>query len=406
VDHTFTIFSEVDQKTSSADPLPALVRRVRALAGLADAWLKPGSPWMERALREIPKLVPFSPPMAEACLQTTFAGWTLASMARWVHDDLPSRLRRRAAARCARGCRAGEVLLVLPSTVFAAAWQAAAAVWLAGFAPVFRPSRREPVFVRLLAESARALGGRDLPFRLLAPGSPVKGRKEFRAVVAYGSDETVHILRHGPGRGIPVFGFDTRVSAAFVGRAALSSRQVAGAVRRAAWDATLYDTLGCRSPSIFFVVNGGETSPRAFACGLEREMARLERRLPRGRGGDGVWERESFDALWSFRASQGGAEIIGRHVVLVRQGVFEPTGLRRIVFVIPVRGPMEVPRRLGRWAARLSTLAVAERADRLAMARVFRGDSTLHFCDLGRMHEPPPSWRNGGVSLLQELAAG
>lgn len=383
------------------NPLLAPVRRVRALARLADAWLAPRSPWMRRALREIPKSSPFSPPMVEACLRATFAGWTLAALARWAHDDLPPRFRQRAVARCARGRRAGEVLLVLPSTVFAAAWQAAAAVWLAGFVPVFRPSRREPVFALLLEESARGAGGHDLPSRHLRPGSPVRGGRKPHAVVAYGSDETVRRLKRESRP--PVFGFDTRFSVAFVGRTALLRNHAAETTRHAAWDATLYDTLGCQSPSAFFVVTGGATSPRAFACRLEREMARLERRLPRGHGGDEAWERESFDALWRFRASRGDAEIIGRHVVLAHRGIFEPPGLRRIVLVIPVRGVSEVPRRLGAWASRLSSLAVAKGADSAALPRAFRGLPALRLCDLGRMHEPPPSWRNGGESLLAGL---
>ncbi len=398
------MFSEVDRKTACADPLPALVRRVRALAGLADAWRSPRSPWMRRARREIPTAFAFSSPMVEACLRTTFAGWTLASVARWVHDDLPSRLRQRAAARCARGLRAREVLLVLPSTVFAAAWQAAAAVWLAGFVPVFRPSRREPIFARLLAESARAMGGRDLPFRLLAPGTPVNGRKKFRAVVAYGSDPTVIRLRATTERGRKIFGFGTQVGAAWISRRALSHQNAANLARGLARDVVLYETQGCLSPGCIFVDRGAKVSPRAFAALVAKEIARLDRAWT-VRGEDAL-AGESFLQLWKFRAAQGRAEFFGRHVILHGEHDFAPSGLRRVVFVRPVAGPGEAARLCAHWPAKLAVLGLADASETVRVGRAFRSHPDLWMAAIGRMHEPPPSWRNGGVSLLQELAAG
>lgn len=386
---------------SKADHLPALVRRVRAIARLADAWRASRSPWMRRARREIPGAFAFSSPMVEVCLRATFAGWTLASVAHWAHDDLSPRFRRRVGARCARGRHAGEVLLVLPSTVFAAAWQAAAAVWLAGFVPVFRPSRREPSFARLLAESARALGGRDLPARCLRPGASVQGGRKFRAVVAYGSDATVESFRTRTGPGPRVFGFGAQVGAAWVSRRALSPRAAGELVRRLARDIVLHDGRGCLSPACIFVERGGRVPPEAFAERLGRELDRMDRALPSRDGG--ALEREGFLQLWRFRASQGRARFCGRHVVLHHERLFGPPVPGRMVFVRPVAGPSEAARLCGRWPVKLAALGVAGETEKGRARRVFRDHPGLWVAAIGRMHEPPPSWRNGGVSLLGEL---
>ncbi|MCC7519721.1 MAG: hypothetical protein IT578_11120 [Verrucomicrobiae bacterium] len=376
---------------------------MRALARLADAWLAPCSPWMRLARQRIPKASPFSPAMTEACLRATFVGWTLPAVARWAHDDLPPLLRRRAGGGCVRGGRAGEVLIILPSTVFAAAWQAAATVWLAGGVPAFRPSRREPIFSELLAASARAVGGRDLPARVLHPGVLVRRRKRFRAAVVYGSDDTVRRIREGWEKEFRVFGFGPQVGAAWISRRALSRPSVRETACRLAQDVVLYDTQGCLSPACVFVERGGAMSPEAFAAFLEKEVARLDRALPsRVEDADA---RESFLQLWRFRASQRRARIFGRRVILHRERDSHPSGLRRTVFVRPVAGAAEAARLCARWPVRLAALAVADATDVPRARRAFQRFRNLWVTGIGVMQSPPPSWRNGGVNLLAELAA-
>ncbi|NUN93975.1 MAG: hypothetical protein HUU04_09375, partial [Verrucomicrobiae bacterium] len=323
-------------------PPQRLDRRLQAIVRLAGAWRAPRSPWMRRARRMIPKRAPFSPVMTEACLRAAFAGWTPSAVARWVGEALSPSLRRRAEIGCAKGRRAGEVLLILPSTVFAAAWQSATAVWLAGKVPVFRPSRREPTFARLLAASAKAVGGRDLPSRVLRPGASLRQERKPDAVVAYGGDVTLQTLRRSLGHRTPLIAFGPQAGAAWVSQRILTPVRARETARRLAREIALYDTRGCLSPSCVFVDLGGAVSPSRFAARLGVELDLLDRTLPAG-AADAL-DRESFDQQWRFRASAGRARWFGRHVILHREKDCAPSGLRRTVFVRPVRDAAEAAR--------------------------------------------------------------
>ncbi len=349
----------------------------------------------------IPKHAPFSPVMTEACLRAAFAGWTPSAVARWVGEALSPSLRRRAEIGCAKGRRAGEVLLILPSTVFAAAWQSATAVWLAGKVPVFRPSRREPTFARLLASSAKAVGGRDLPSRVQRPGASLRQERKPDAVVAYGGDVTLQTLRRSLGHRTPLIAFGPQAGAAWVSRRILTPVRARETARRLAREIALYDTLGCLSPSCVFVESGGAVSPSHFAARLGAELNLLDRTLPAG-AADAL-ERESFDQQWRFRASAGRARWFGRHVILHREKDCAPSGLRRTVFVRPVVGAAEADRLLARWPVRLAALGVGDAADARRARKAFRRFRGLWITDIGGMHEPSPSWRNGGVNLLAKL---
>ncbi len=374
----------------------ALDGRIQAIAEVAAAWRKPRSPWMSRARRAVAARRVYSPSMVEACLRCVFEGYEPGALREWVCRDFP----RGAFPKIHADALGSRVLILLPSTVFAAAWQAATAVWLAGLCPVLKPSRREPVFACLLAASVRAIAGRRLPIEAVSPA--VRRPAAFRKIIAYGSDRTLAALEAGP-KNRRVIAFGSRISAAFLGARAA----IPGAARRAAWDAVLYDTQGCLSPQCFFVEDdrGGRRALR-FAAALAEEMRQMDRRLPVKPVAEEAFEQESFWQRWQFRASQQRARIFSNRVVFHDEPLFEPGGLRRVVFVTSVSRAADLPRRLGAWAARLSTVAGADAGDMATLARLFRGRPDVRLCEIGRMHQPPPSWRNGGVNLLRELGRG
>ncbi len=369
---------------------PSLEARIEAIARVAEAWRAPRSPWRRRAVREISQGGAWSAPMVEACLRSVFHGWDAAALREWVAHDL--------APDFPQARPGSKALILLPSTVFAAAWQSAAAAWLAGARPVLKPSRREPIFAKILVESVRAVAGRCLPIQILSR-RPARF-KAFAAVAAYGSDETLATL--GAGRFLTEFG--TRISLGCVARDSLTHRQARELARRAAVDAMLYDTRGCLSPQAFFVETDGAVSPETWAELLDAEMKKLERRWPRRKRTGEDLETENFWQQWRFRASQGRARIVGRHVILHREPLLEPADARRVVFVIPIRDFREIPHRCGPWFSRLSTLGVSSVEVQARLRRLLgRGDAT-RLGLLGEMHQPPPCWRNGGISLLRRFA--
>jgi hypothetical protein len=161
--------------------------------------------------------------------------------------------------------RAAHVLL--SANVFVAAHRAIALSLAASARVSVRPSRREPVFCRLLAQAAPGL------FEIVDELAPGAGD----AVWAYGSDATLAAVRasltpnvslhaHGSGIGVAV------VDAEHAHRAA---------ARDLALDIVLFDQRGCLSPrAVAFV--GSEGDARAFAGLVAAELAELAERVPLG----------------------------------------------------------------------------------------------------------------------------
>lgn len=374
--------------------------RIEAVARVAAAWLSKDSVWLRRAERAIPVRSSYSPAMVRACLLQTFSGYDVHSLRDWIRRDLPSK----PIVPLARGA----VLIVLPSTVLAPAWQAATAVWLAGGRVILAPSRREPMFARLLRESVVALAGKVLPvkpggFPRKAQGRPLADPPACCGIIAYGNDQTLEHLQAPARAKIPLIGFGTRISLAYLGRPALKVRQLRALARAAAWDVALYDTQGCLSPQCFYVEEGGEVSPPRFAEALAGALRDLERVLPRRETRDDRWAGEAFWQKWFFRQSQGRAQFFGPRdcrVILEREARLEPAGLKRVVFVRPVKGIDGMLAHVAPWLGRISTIATAQAAGAARLERALGMKSGIRFCAVGAMHRPPAGWRNGGVNLL------
>jgi hypothetical protein len=173
-----------------------------------------------------------------------------------------------------------------------------------------------------------------------------------------------------------------------------------GLYKLAAREVALYDTQGCLSPQCFFVPH---KQADAFARFLAKELAQLDSSLPM-KDGEDLFEAESFWQKWKFRESQGQCSIYAEHVILQKEGLFEPSGLRRMVFVIPFKNPKEISKRLGKWKNRTSTIARPSSC-RGTACRAPTAIKGVRCTNFGEMHEPPPSWKNGGIDLLQRLSS-
>jgi len=332
--------------------------------------------------------------MAHACLRSTFDGYSVGALREWLRRDLPRpRPQRPVKAR---------ILIIPPSTVFAALWQAATAAWLAGARVVVRPSRRETVFPRLLTESVISIAPGLLPITLDEPARELQNLDSFDAVVIYGRDATVAKLQALARK--KVIGFGTRISLGWIGRNPWRHGTLHDLAERAAWDVAIYETQGCLSPSCFFVEEDRETSALFFARELERALERLEARLPRSIAARNEFEEDSFRQKWRFRQSQGLADIPGRHVVLRHDPRLEPAGVPRLSFVAGLCSQSRLMKACGKWWGRVSTIGVSDKKTLSGLRKRFRGHRSLRLCLIGRMHQPEPWWRNGGVNLLGEIA--
>ncbi len=336
--------------------------------------------------------------MVRACLASTFAGCDEASLREWLKRDSPTRNAERGTRNVKKNA---GTLILLPSTVFAAAWQSSTAVWLAGGSVTLKPSRREPAFAKLLAQSVKKIAGPTLPIKIEVGRARRARRDNTQTIIAYGKDETIEKLRSTAAK--KIIGFGSMISLACVGKNALVKTNLPNLTRRMAWDTTLYDTQGCLSPQCVYVEKGGKVSPEQFAKALARAMRHLDVRLPRKKIQNEAMMEESFWQRWRFLESQGRAQIHDRRVIFHQEPSFEPCGLRRVIFIVPWRRISDVNRHVGAWRNKISTIATSDAITQKKMKRIFQ-QLFIRWCEVGAMHKLEPWWRNGGVSLLRRLS--
>lgn len=180
-------------------------------------------------------------------------------------ETSPSDAEVRALVGSVTPARAAHV--VLSSAVFVAAHRAIA-LGLAASPRVFvKPSRREPLMARSLADAAPEL------FTLVEEIRP----EASDVVFAYGSDETLTSIAAGLPHDVRFEGHGTGFGVAAV-EGAMAPSSVAAAL---AHDAVLFDQRGCLSPRVV-LVEGTLEEARAFAAALAGALEEEERRIPRG----------------------------------------------------------------------------------------------------------------------------
>ncbi len=207
---------------------------------------------------------------------------------------------------------------------------------LAGARNIVKPAAYDPMprlFVESLVETMNGRGSVRI----------TNNREAYRTadiVVAYGTNETLSVIRKTLRPGQKLLGFGHRVSIGIIA----ASRNPRIASRDAAVSASMWDQQGCMSPQAFYVAGYAER----FATALAEEMEKFDRRWPRA-----PVSFEDAAAIararseWSFRgtvwASKGSTRWT---VVLDTRGEWSATPLNRFVFVRPLSALRKIPREL------------------------------------------------------------
>jgi len=253
-------------------------------------------------------------------------------------------------------------------------------------------------------ETKVALGGADL-------------------VVVYGGNETVEWVRQRAPATARLVAYRHRMGVGLVGRRALEkggggafggtglSVRARESALEGARAVAFFDQRGCVSPHAFFVEEGGEVEPRAWAELLAGALEGLEGELPsgpvspeagavlqqvRGRG-------EVEESLGRGAVFHGGPE--GPWTVLFQpEGKLEPSCLNRTVRVIPIPTLMHALDLLKPWAHHLQTVGAAglgkERKELLdGLARL----GVTRVTGLRDVPWPPPWWHHDGSGPLRAL---
>jgi len=400
---------------------------IRLLSDTAENWLAADFPFRKLALEHGPKATGFSAATLANGLDAFFRQVTAESMRALLVQDLGHA--RRLDELCSVNA---DLALRRSATAFGPGFIA----HIAGGAlpvPVFHS-----IILGLLVRSAQFVKcshGRALLPRLFAhslyeadpklascleiadwPGGDRALEAElFNAadcVTAAGSDETLAKIReHIPAR-TRFLGHGHRVSFGYVACESLAGFNSKKVVARAAADVVAWDQLGCLSPHVIYVENGGGVSVEQFAEMLAQEMARIEGVAPRGElPPETAAVIASRRAFYEVRAAHSPDT---RHwcsenstawtVVYEADPQFQLSCLNRFVYVKAVTSLSEALQGADALRAHISTVGLAsdeERAPVLA-AQLARWGVT-RICPLGRMQEPPLLWRHDGRPALDSL---
>jgi hypothetical protein len=236
--------------------------------------------------------------------------------------------------------------------------------------------------------------------------------EEADCVTATGTDETLASIRQRLPPGKRFLAYGHRVSFGFIASDALGGGGARRLARQAAADVAAWDQLGCLSPHVIYVQNGGLVSPEKFAELLAESLAEIELTHPRGElPTDAAAAIASRRALYEVRAahspetrhwcSQGSTAWT---VVYEASPQFQLSCLSRFVYVKSVKDLTEALQSADTVRGKVSTvgLAAPEPLARNLAIELARWGVT-RVCPLGQMQNPRLTWRHDGRPALCDL---
>jgi hypothetical protein len=236
---------------------------------------------------------------------------------------------------------------------------------------------------------------------------------EADCVTATGSDETLAAIRTRLPVKTRFLGYGHRVSFGYVAHEVLSGTYAGKIISRAADDVVAWNQLGCLSPHVIYVQTGGEASPEKFAERLAAELERREQTEPRGElPAEHAAAIASRRGIYEVRAAHSpettqhwcSRDSTAWTVVYEADARFQLSCLHRFIYVKPVRDLAEALQNTGAVHGRVSTVGLGvpeHRMEELAMELARWG--VTRACPLGRMQNPPLTWRHDGRPALGDL---
>lgn len=255
---------------------------------------------------------------------------------------------------------------------------------------------------------------------------------ETTCVTVQGSDETVANMRGRLPASVRLVAHGHRLSFGFISGDLMSSYSAHKVAEKAAADVSAWNQLGCLSPHVFYVEDRGAVSAEAFAELLAAALAERETAEPRGeppvaeaaqinnrrylhelraarhlmqRGEAVTVPRGAFFELASagtrLWASEGSTAWT---VVYEEDARFHASCLNRFAYVKPVRDLAEALRLADPVRGQVSTVGLAALESKMPeLALELSAWGVTRVCPLGRMQEPPVTWRHDGRPALGEL---
>ena len=236
---------------------------------------------------------------------------------------------------------------------------------------------------------------------------------EADCVTATGNDETLAAIRSRLRVKTRFLGYGHRVSFGFVAREILSDPGARRVATNAAEDVVAWNQLGCLSPHVIYVQIGGEVSPEKFAELLAEELEQREQTEPRGElAAEHAATIASRRSIYEIRAAHSpdatrhwcSRDSTAWTVIFEADARFQMSCLNRFVYVKGVKDLKEMLQNAEVVHGHVSTIGIAapeDKAKELAMQLARWGATRV--CPLGRMQNPPLTWRHDGRPALSDL---
>jgi hypothetical protein len=397
------------------------------LSSLSREWQQPDNPFRGLALELGPVATGFSRETISAGLDTFFGEITTRNLEALIDQDLGHLQRldqftgsqaNELGRRIARANGPQLLAHVMPGNIPSSSLMGMVLGLLVRSAQFVKCATGAALLPRLFAHSiyeadsrigacleiAEWMGGRaDLEKALFGHAN---------CVSASGNDETLAQIRLLVPASVRFIGHGHRVSFGYVDREALSRGGAKRVANRAAVDVSAWDQLGCLSPHLFYVENGGAVPPDVFAETLAVELDACTSREPRG---DIPTEMAAAiagrRAMYEIRAAASeetrlwkSADSTAWTVVYEADPLFQTSCLNRFVYVKPVANLSEALRAAEPVRSKVSAVgmeASGERAQQLAAELAEWGVTRI--CPIGRMQRPPLTWRHDGHPTLGRL---
>ncbi len=264
---------------------------VRVVDRVAERFLDPADPLRGAAEAALPEATGFSPPMVRHVLDRMAASWRAErawTLLRAEFGDpgvLDGFRPRPGSPGLTRAWGPRLTFQLWSGNVPGVAVTALVRTLLVKSASFGKPAAGEPLLAALfaqgIAETDPELGACIAVAHWPGADDALTGAAlaHADAVVVYGGAEAVEAVRIRTPPHARFLGYGHRLSFGVVGREAAN----ADTARRAAGDVALFDQQGCVSPHLFYVEEGGEVAPPAWARLLADAIGEQEAELPRVR---------------------------------------------------------------------------------------------------------------------------
>jgi acyl-CoA reductase LuxC len=394
---------------------------IHLLSGLAEDWLVPDFPFRQKALELAPAVTGFSSATLARGLDAFFSQLNRENFEALREQELghPLRLDQMIGTQARAIARGPELLVhITAGNVPAPAFMSVVLGILVRSAQFIKCASGASHLVRLFAHS---IYGRDPKLGACIEIAEWPGGRNdleqplFEAaecVTATGSDETLAAIRKRLPAHVRFVGYGHRVSFAYIAREMLTRQGARDLVAKAALDVIAWNQLGCLSPHVIYLEMNGNVAPEQFAAMLAEELAKAELTEPRGdlpiaEAGQIASKR----GFYQVRAAASGETQIWQSegstawtVVYEQDPRFQLSCLNRFIFVKPVRDLSEALHNAASVRGKVSTVGIAaprQRAEQLALELARWGATRI--CPIGRMQNPPLTWRHDGRPALGDL---